>query len=226
MNYQDKPCDRLILFGGGLDSGVMCAFAHNQHLTPHLLFFDYGQKAFIGEDAALLYLSRKFEYPYSVVKVPPEIVPRSPLTEGAPATEQAKNEVPARNLLFLAMGFSMAMRLGIREMWIGADPPFSWAGFADSRQPTFDGFNLTTAYAYGNQSPRVVAPLLSFKSKLDYLKHGMLHLPELFDVTFSCYESTTVVECGHCIHCTQKEKMREAIRSGMHAAGGRNEAKQ
>ena len=209
----------LVLFGGGLDSAVMSAFAHQQYQKAHLLFFDYGQKALVGETASLKYLSNRFDLPYTIVQVPREIVPPSPLTEGVAVKDlrqQAKNEVLGRNLLFLSLGFSFALTIPtVHTIWIGADVPVTGGGFNDQKQPTFDGFNLTTAFAYGERSPRIVAPLLSFRSKVDYLRRGLVLLPELFSCSFSCYESTTATECGECNHCLSKARARVLIEENM-----------
>lgn len=206
----------LILCGGGLDSGVMATFAYCQARQAELLFFDYGQKARVGEMSACARLVKEFHFPLTEVRLPGLMIPASPLTEGAAVldpTNQAANEVPGRNLLFLACAFSLAMRdPDITEIWIGSDRPVLGAGFGDQKQATFDGFNVTTAFAYGENSPRVVAPLLRYERKLEFLREGLMRFPALFDATFSCYESRTEVECGKCNHCIVKQGMRESLR--------------
>lgn len=201
----------IILFGGGLDSGVMTAQAWQQQKAPLLLYFDYGAKATVGELEALRYTGARFKYDTMVINVPKEIIPPSPLTEGTMVTDQAKNEVLGRNVLFASMAFCLATRLHVREIWIAADPPTTWVGFKDSKQPTFDAFNSMTAYAYGEDSPRIYAPLLAFKDAKYYIKYALRSFPELFDRTFSCYESTTLVECGKCNHCERKRKLRQGL---------------
>lgn len=201
--------DTIILFGGGIDGCVLATQAYNQGLKPLLLYFDYGAKATVGEHGALRKIAEHFSFPTMVVKIPPEIVAPSPLTEGAMQSEQEKNEVPARNVMFEVLAFSLAIKLGAHRIWIGADPPRApFEGFRDSRQPAVDAFNALTAYAYGDQSPRLYAPLLSFQDTIYYLRYALVTLPSLLDIAFTCYESRTEVECGECNHCKRKARLR------------------
>lgn len=220
---EGPPYSTIILFGGGLDSGVLCARAYNRHKNPLLLYFDYGAKAAAGELAALRYLSKRFDFDDKVVMVPREIIPPSALTDRPMASEQAANEVPGRNVLFLAMAFSLALRVNASELWIGADPPTTWEGFRDSKQPTFDAFNIMTAFAYGEKSPRVYAPLLPYGDAKRYVHEAMVTLPEIFDVTFSCYESFTEKECGVCKHCERKARLHAEIVEQAQKTRGQNE---
>src|SRR5438105_644256 len=99
----------LILFGGGLDS---CALTvRNAHLNPFLLYFDYGQKALIGELRALRYFKDKYRLDSYIATLDPHVIPLSPLTEGKlerDAKQHARNYIPGRNLLFGAFAFSFA----------------------------------------------------------------------------------------------------------------------
>ena|SRR5580765_4326352 len=210
--------DLIILYGGGLDSGVTTTQAWQQNRNPLLLYFDYGAKATRGELKSLAYVGDKFKFETMVVKIPPEIIPPSPLTEGAmieAGESQLRNEVPGRNVLFAALAFSLAKRRNIRAIWIGADPPTTWIGFKDSKQPTFDAFNSMTAYAYGEDAPRLYAPLLAMKDARYYIRYALRSLPELFKVTFSCYESSTEEECGQCKHCIRKARLLADLQAGI-----------
>lgn len=206
----------VILSGGGLDSGAMTAFAAVDHKAALLLFFNYGQKALVGEYRATNKVADCFSFPWLSIDLPSTIIPSSPLTEGAPVTdlaEQSKNEVKGRNLLLLACTFSFVQRLpSVREIWIGSDRPAIPPGFGDQRQSMFDGFNVTTAVAYGEDVPRVVAPLLHYATKHDFLKEAIEIYPELFADTFSCYESYNEKECGVCNHCQVKLAMADKLR--------------
>ena len=207
----------LIVYGGGLDSAAMATFAHQRSLSAHLLHFDYGQKACRGERASMGYFASKFQFAMTEAEISPDIVPRTPLTTEHVVTDlndQKRNEVPGRNVMFLALAFSMATRLGtVHTIWIGADIPVTGGGFNDQKQPTFDAFNAMTAFAYGERSPRVHAPLLAFRSKMDYLRHAFTSSPELFTHSFSCYDSSSLIECGVCNHCQSKRIAQERLRA-------------
>lgn len=202
----------LILFGGGLDSGYLAAAAYIHHQRAHLLHFDYGQKAYEGEALATRLVAQRFGHEYSTIKLPSDLFQTSALTSGAVAQDQQDNEVVGRNLVFAALGFALAARMKIPLMYIGADPPHSWQGFNDQKQPTFDSFNALTAFAYGTLSPRLQAPLLSFADRISYLRQALVYYPQIFEETFSCYESMSTTECGVCVHCKGKEKFRQLLR--------------
>lgn len=207
-----KLLDMLILFGGGIDSCVLCTQAWTQHRNPLLFYIDYGAKAAPGEIEAMGNMAARFKFRQDVLHLPTEIIAPSPLTEGTMQTEQAKNEVPARNMVFLSLAFMYACKLGINTIWIGSDPPRPpWQGFRDSRQPTFDAFNALTAYAYGDYSPRVYAPLLAYQDTIYYLRHALVVMPDLLDVAFTCYESNGPKECGECNHCKRKARLRSEL---------------
>lgn len=201
---------RLILFGGGLDSGFMVAKSAQYNHSIRLLFFNYGQKAVVGERYALDYFSTRYAAPATEMLIPQELIPASPLTGKALATDHAQNEIPGRNLLFMTLGYSFALREKWgNEIWLGASPRNP---FRDSQQPIVDSFNAMTAHNYGIDTPRVRAPLLLFPSKESYVREGVALLPELFAVTFSCYESREAwTECGRCVHCLQKKEMHTSI---------------
>ena len=220
--------DLLILFGGGIDSTSLAISAWQDHKNALLLYFDYGAKAKVGELKALEYVASKFHFPYEVIEVPSQVVPKSTLTEGVSEPSQKRNEVPGRNLLFLTLAFSFALRYGIPLIWIGADnppdvAPGEWNGFPDTKQAMFDAFNATTTLGYGAASPRVSAPLLTMRGTEEYAKHSLLEMPDLFDRVFSCYDSRTESPCGRCNHCLRNQKLVAKLKAGMHPIGGRNE---
>lgn len=208
--------DLLIMSGGGLDSGAMAALANARGYKAKLIFFDYVQKACAGENAATARIAERFHFDSAVITIPPTIFHDNPLMSGGPVedlSQQSRNELKGRNLVFLALTYAYSFRFpDAQEIWIGSDCPIRGApAFGDQKQPTFDAFNVLTAYAYGDHTPRISAPLLHFADKFDYCRTVLTFYPKLFDETFSCYESRTLEECGRCNHCMVKRMVRDQM---------------
>lgn len=207
----------VVLFGGGLDAGAMVELeyqAHRNHRKLHLFYVDYGAKAAPGEIAAMLYFADKYAHDASVLDIPVETFPPNPITN-APMTSDHKDDyLPGRNLLLAALAFPLAVKVGAPEIWIGAAPtddPYMLQWARDMQQPFVDGFNITTAFAYGIDTPRFKAPLLAWPNKKAYVTQAMESEPDLFKRTFSCYQSSTATPCGACAHCLYRNDLHRQI---------------
>jgi len=210
---KEKYSGVMILFGGGLDSCAMVEMY--QPLNPTLVFFDYGQKAFSGEFAALQYFTDKYQLSSHVIKVPASITPDSPLTNAAMATDHDANYMPGRNLIFSALAFSLACKLKLELMLLGASPAADSSVYNDAKTTFAQLFNAMTSFGYPSapneaHTPELRMPLLTMQ-RLDYVHFAYTKEPRLFDIAFSCYESKTTTECGQCTHCKIKAEMKSNI---------------
>lgn len=208
----------VVLFGGGLDAGAMVEL-HWQHTQRHgnlvLLYIDYGAKAKPGEVFAMDYFAQKYHHEATVIKIPSSIFPRNPITSSALTDDHKDDYLPGRNLLLAAIGFPFAVKMKAEEVWLGAAPtddPYMLQWARDMQQPFVDGFNITSAFAYGIDTPRFRAPLLAWKQKEDYVWQAMKTEPLLFKMTFSCYQSNTLDPCGECAHCIYRAALHEKIK--------------
>jgi len=196
----------MILFGGGIDS---CALVElYRPYDPILVYFDYGQKAYSGEVAATIHYATKYNLRSHVIKVPPTILPSSPLTDGAMASDHAQNYLPGRNLVFAALALPLAIKLGCTEILLGASPSNDNV-YNDAKQPFADMFNALAGFGYPG-APALRMPLLKMK-RIDYARFALSREPRLFDIAFSCYESKTVDECGLCTHCKIKAALKNEV---------------
>lgn len=213
-----KPGETMILFGGGLDSGVLVErFAASR---PFLLHISYGQKAVAGERAALHYFAWKHSLKWQEFDIPP-LFPSSPLTNLEVVEDEKKhasNYIPGRNLLLASIAFSIASARGLRSILLGASPAPANSAFHDATQKFASLLNdlLWAAYPHHHvrgspNPPFVYMPLVSL-DRTEYIRETLAVAPELFLRTFTCYESTDPrIECGRCVHCQQKESLAKAL---------------
>ena len=202
-----------MLFGGGLDAAAMVELFHYDHELV-LLYVDYGAKAAPGERKAMTYFSQKYDIPYSVIELPPNIFPPNPITDAAMTDDHKDDYLPGRNMLIAMVAFPFAVAHKANEIWLGAAPtddPYMLQWARDMQQPFVDGFNITTAFAYGIDTPRLRAPLLQIGiTKKEYVKLTLRGEPRLFDVTHSCYQGATK-PCGKCAHCIYRDALRAEL---------------
>lgn len=205
--------DSIILFGGGLDSGAMVEMLTKLGARPLLLFFDYNQKALRGERRALHYFKHKHRLESYGIEIPSGVLPDSPLTTRARVDDHAQNYLPGRNMLFSALAWPVAVRLGVDRIYLGASPAPETSVYLDAKKSFQHAFNTMTKAGYGQGMPELRMPLVELDRR-QYLTETLEREPNLFDVTFSCYESATETECGVCTHCLIKaEAYRDIMRN-------------
>lgn len=200
----------VVLFGGGLDSGCMVESLCAIGSKPHLVHFFYGQKAFQGEQNALHYFARKHRLHHVTIDVPDQVFPDSPITNQAVATEHAQNYLPGRNMVFAALAFPLAVRLGAPRIFLGASPADASSVYHDAKKKFAEAFNAMTSAGYGEEAPRLQMPLVEQRRE-DYLIRALKTEPDLFRVTFSCYEASGALECGGCTHCIIKASIKRSV---------------
>lgn len=200
----------VILFGGGLDSGAMVEYAIRSKKTPVLFHIDYGAKARMGEYRALLYFATKHALQHRVMQLPLFLYERSPLHAGEMVSDHRKNYLPGRNLLFLTLAASFASGIGSQEVWTGFHTEPEGSVFEDAKAKFLRSLDLLMLETYPG-FPKLVAPFIMLERE-EYLREALATEPLLFARTFSCYESTTITECGKCTHCQMKVKLADEIR--------------
>lgn len=214
-----RSMQAVVLFGGGLDAGAMVELEYQAHQNKrklHLLYVDYGAKASYGEIDAMHYFAEKYAHDDPVLTIPRETFPPNPITDSPMTSDHKDDYLPGRNLLLAALAFPLAVKLKAPEIWFGAAPtddPYMLQWARDMQQPFVDGFNITTAFAYGIDTPRFKAPLLAWPNKKAYVRQAMVTEPALFEHTFSCYQSTTLAPCGVCAHCLYRNELHQQIRT-------------
>jgi 7-cyano-7-deazaguanine synthase in queuosine biosynthesis len=170
----DRP---LILFGGGLDSCALVEFYHD--MDPTLLYFDYGQKATVGERRALLHYAEKFGLRRFVIEVPRLLIPPSPLTTEqviTSADDHAKNYLPGRNMLFGAMAFSFAASRNLAPIILGASPAPPESAFNDAKQGIRDAVQYGPRLRVPRQRQLVAHPARR-GNREDYVRRALVRDP-------------------------------------------------
>lgn len=203
----------LILFGGGLDSGVMVE--RYASLNPFLLYFDYGQKASQGERRALRYFAHKHSLGSLATELPSRSFAPSPLTSKAlitDAQQHSLNYIPGRNMLFAAFAFSLASAHGFKRILLGASPAPESSAFHDAKSKFADLFNTLTEFGYPGETRPVLEMPLVHLNRRDYIAEALKTEPLLFNYCFTCYESIAATyECGKCVHCQQKAELAREL---------------
>lgn len=204
----------VVLFGGGLDAGAMVELFRNDY-DLFLFYVDYGAKAMPGETRAMNYFAVKYALSQKILRIPSETFPPNPITNLTMTSDHKDDYLPGRNLLLASLAFPFAVRMRAQEIWLGAAPtddPYMLQWARDMQQPFVDGFNITTAFAYGIDTPRFRAPLLAFTTKEEYVKLAFESEPRLFEVTHSCYQGA-MKPCGECAHCIYRKDLEQRVRT-------------
>ncbi len=207
---QNKPV--VVLLSGGLNSATMLAITLQQHLTPYLLCFDYGQRHRRELESART-LAGYYHLPEpQLLTINPAIFGVNALT--APLVLPANRTlqemmlstpptyVPARNAIFLSQALALAETLQTDSIFIGISA-HSNINYPDNRAEFLESFermaNLATASAQHQQlNFHFYAPLL-YMDKATIIQRGTeLGVP--YELTWSCYEGQALA-CGVCDSC-------------------------
>ena len=185
----------VVLASGGLDSSVCLALARRTGGPVLALGFDYGQRNRI-ELERLAQIAMTLDCEVLIVSLDMSTWALSGLIgSGIPEISDMSNYVPARNLVFLAVGASVAEARGARRLYLGA-------GAADLHHPdctpTFlDAFRV--ALAAGLRTPPVLrTPLIGLTKAQIVLAAIELGVP--VHLTWSCHLAGPR-PCGGCAPC-------------------------
>ena len=197
-----------LLFGGGLDSLALLNYYDNREIWPLLLYIDWGAKAQQGELAALGRAAKRYQCDYRVLEIPKRTRFHSPLTDQPQVTQHAKNFVPFRNLLFASLALAAVAGSGVEHIAFGFHKEPEGSVYYDAMIEFIEGLNRVLEFAYPSEQVRFVAPFYHL-DRFEYLLAACRggH-PHLFEESFSCYESRSLVECGECTHCAQKAALK------------------
>lgn len=208
----------IVLLSGGMDSATLLWLCKKEFQEVYALSFDYGQRHKVELKYAKLLAQIANVKEHIIVEVPHYRLMKSALLEGGPeipkgpyGEEIPATNVPARNLVFLAIAASFADSYEIEHIAIGVhslDSPYP-----DCRVEFITSMEaaINSASAYVAKSKRrthIYAPFLGM-SKIDIAKLGKdLGVP--FEKTYSCYMGTEP-PCGVCATCLQREEALKGI---------------
>jgi len=203
------PGEAVILLSGGMDSGVLLAWASRRYHKVHALSFDYGSKHAAKELAMAEDLALAYHAPFIKVDLPfmNELFSSSLLQSGDAIPEGSYAQVnmlstvvPFRNGIMLSIAIGYAENLKIDTVLIAAhagDHPV----YPDCRRSFMDA--MDQAASLGTYAGvRVKAPFV------DLTKEALAQLGRSlgfdFARTWSCYKGGEM-HCGLCATCVERK---------------------
>lgn len=216
-----------VLLSGGMDSTVCLHWTMQKYREVRAVGFDYGQPQRDSELMAAGKLARRYSIPFEIICLADTL--HSGLLASVPVHEQTGSGVvhgafvPARNMVFLSVALSRAMRWwpdsvnepGVRShqtditLVIGAVKDDS-AGFPDCRREFFEACEKTLSLAV-SRAIAVAAPYAKM-TKEQMLEDAKGRFgSSIADVqeSWSCY--TGKGPCGACTPCVLRKRSFEAL---------------
>ena len=193
----------IVLHSGGLDSTVCLLLALERGYEAISLGIDYNQRS-RAELQCAARLCDRFNIERKVLKVewdkPERYIPMDRTVDDigkgiSPAF------LPARNVLFLALGCAEASGMNASEVWIGINS-VDYSGYPDCRPEFVQEFQKMIRLAM-HDGPEIIAPLI-LMSKPEIAKEAV-RLGIGPEDTWSCYKpaetSSGFKPCGRCDAC-------------------------
>lgn len=153
----------IVLLSGGQDSTTCLYAALKEAREVTAIGFDYGQ-SHAAEIEAARKIAGRVGVEYRLMNVRGLLAPSS-LTTGGSHNEQSwldrslpASFTPGRNLLFLTVAASQAVKEGADEVWTGVCQT-DYSGYPDCRRETMNA--LETAFSLGlGRAVKIVTPLM------------------------------------------------------------------
>ncbi len=209
----------IVLLSSGLDSTVAFKEAYDRCDDVFCITFDYGQRA---KERELLFAGKiceKYQVGHIVISLPWYSSFRGALTgrgsmprisgqelDNKEITQKIANEVwvPARNVVFLAVGAAFAENFKYDLVVTGFDAEEA-ATFPDNTPEFVERFNEMLKLGTLTKTS-IYTPLISM-NKSDIVKRG-LEINAPFEWSWSCYEGNEK-PCGQCESCLRRMRAFE-----------------
>lgn len=201
----------LLLLSGGLDSTILLAHLVDAGYEVTTISYDYGQRHAERELAAATAIAGHFgvdnrRVPLASVFAGCALLGEGEIPEGH-ATEPDATVVPGRNLVFLAVGVSLAEELGAATVQIGAIQDDA-AAYLDCRWEFIDALDYAVGWSTHIPGIRIEAPFIEM-SKVEVLQRGVA-LDAPLSLTWSCYRGQAE-PCGQCGACQLLQEAYAAL---------------
>jgi len=209
----------VVLLSSGLDSTVAFKEAYNRCDEVLCVTFDYGQRAKEREIEFAKKICELFNVGHIVIELPWYSTFRGALTGGGALPKISEREldekeiaqktaeqvwVPARNVVFLSIGASLAENYRFDIIVTGFDAEEA-ATFPDNTIEFVENFNRMLDSGTLTH-PEVYTPLISL-SKAEIAKRG-LEINAPLEWSWSCYEGGER-PCGVCESCLRRQRAFE-----------------
>jgi 7-cyano-7-deazaguanine synthase len=208
----------LVVFSGGQDSTTCLHWAREKFSKVMTVTFDYGQRhsvelqqsriicSKLGVTQKFLNLSEMGLFADNAL-----LSSETPI-KNAEGSEIPNTFVPARNLVFLTLAASYAVRNQITDVVLGACQT-DFSGYPDCRQEFIDSFVQTTRLALGTKDFTVHTPLMNLsKAEIFELAKSLNALESVIEDSHTCYQGDRVNRhpwgfgCGTCPACLLRKK--------------------
>lgn len=211
----------IVLLSSGLDSTVAFKEAFNRCDEVVCVTFDYGQRAKEKEIEFAKKICELFAVGHIIIELPWFSTFRGALTGGGQLPRISGNElddkeitqktaeqvwVPARNVVFLSIGASLAENYKYDLIVTGFDAEEA-ATFPDNTPEFVERFNEMLKFGTLTH-PAVYTPLISM-SKADIVKRG-LEIDAPLEWSWSCYEGGEM-PCGICESCLRRKRAFDVV---------------
>lgn len=213
----DAPC--VVVLSGGQDSATCLYWASKRFRHVHAITFHYGQRHRSEIEAARRIALLAGVRSHEVVKIEglaggaltdPSAVIEAPVEGVTPSTF-----LPGRNLIFLTLALSMAVRVRAQSGYEYGDPTnylvtgvcqTDYSGYPDCRQLTME--RLERAMEAGtDQHCSILTPLMRL-TKAQTVEMALDLGPDCWEAishTITCYEGLKP-GCGQCPACVLRQK--------------------
>lgn len=193
--------DNIVLVSGGLDSAVALSVAREQG-SCLALSFDYGQANRFELQAASR-LANHYQASHRLIELDFGFAKGS--CAGLGGSDISHTFVPARNLLFLSYGISVAEAVGGKTVWFGANAD-DHEYYPDCRPAFARCISLAAELGTQHGGIQIVTPFMQM-TKRQVVELGRQRMVPL-DWTTTCACPTEFGPCGQCRGCKQR---REAM---------------
>jgi 7-cyano-7-deazaguanine synthase len=201
--------DAVILLSGGMDSGVLLAWARSRYTMIHCLFFGYGAKHQDREFALAKRLAQYFDANFVRIDLPfintlfsssllqsGQEIPNGPYA----ADNISSTVVPFRNGIMLSIAAGYAENNGISTVLIAShsgDHPI----YPDCRSSFTEAMSVAAREGTFNRV-EIKAPFGALDKKGIAARGRELGFD--FDMTWSCYKGLSR-HCGTCATCLERK---------------------
>ena len=199
----------VIILSGGMDSVTTLAIANNKKYECYNLTFNYGQKSISEIDSAKYYSQYYNSIEHKIFDINFNNFTNSALINDDIDIGVSSNDkipptyVPMRNIIFLSIACSWAEKIGLSDIFIGANS-IDYSGYPDCRDNFLESYekmvNLGSKTGDEGGNFNIHRPLINLKKTEIILLGKSLGLN--YKKTVSCYQATPDGKaCGICESC-------------------------
>ena len=197
--------ERVLMFGGGLDSTAHLVLLNKAGVKFDLLWVNYGQVSAVGEERALGWWADYGSY-ISTVYIDTTIRRANAGQCSCLFTGDLADPpfVVGRNFLLASIAAPQwdEVYFGIS----GADQHFP-----DCTIEWFDAVSRALSLSF-DRPKRVTSKFIDIP-RAEVIKAAWRIEPQLFDRSWTCWVGRNGVECGECPHCLNKRQLRKQCES-------------